>query len=63
MSCGYPEEGGIHLLLENHKYIVILSSTGQDLLKINLKTTKHSMLDHHRHASKKPLNGISLVGK
>ena len=39
--------------LNNRKTIGFLSNTGLDPLN-NHKATKHSMLDHHRHASETP---------
>ena len=53
--CADPEEGGgqgIRTLMKNHKNIGVLSKTGPDPLKITKLSSQHSMLSHHRHASK-----------
>ena len=39
---------------KNHKHIGFLSITGPDPLKITKLQSQHSMLGHHRHASKTP---------
>ena len=41
--------------LKNHKNIDFLSNTGQDPLKFSKLPSQHSMLGHHRPASKTPL--------
>ena len=58
--CADPEGWGDRPVpLKNHKIIGFSSNTGPD----PLKNHKHSMLGHHRHASKTPFNGISLEGR
>ena len=59
-TCADPEGGGTGgpdppPPLKNHKNIGSLSNTGPDPLKITNLPSQHSMLGHHRHASKTPL--------
>ena len=46
--------------LKNHKNICFLSNTGLDPLKITKLPSQHSMLGHHRHASKS-YTGIWII--
>ena len=65
-SCADPEWGqGVraHPSLKNHTNIGFLSKTGLDPLKITKLPSQHSMLDHLRHASETPSNGVSLAGR
>ena len=57
LRCADPEEGtgGPDVPhLKNHKNKGFLSNTGLDPLKITKLQSQHSMLGHHRHASKTP---------
>ena len=46
---------GVRTPLENHKNIGFFSNTDPDPLKITKQPSQHSMLGHHRYASKRPL--------
>ena len=56
-SCADPEGvtgGPDPLPVKNHKNIGFLSNTGPGSLKIIKLPRQHSLLGHHRHASKTP---------
>ena len=49
--------------LKNRKNIGFLCNTRLNPLKITKLPSQHLMLDHHRHASKTPFNGVLLAGR